>query len=98
MVLWEGGGNRRPFYAGPAAKWYQNRAASGTALNTAGNTKALRGEGLRIIDRQRISGGFQQGSELVAVDQHAALAVRAQAPGDHLDRHADLDRLLAQIG
>jgi len=98
MVLWEGGGNRRPFYAGPAAKCYQNRAASGTALNTAGNTKALRGEGLRIIDRQRISGGFQQGSELVAVDQHAALAVRAQAPRDHLDRHADLDRLLAQIG
>jgi len=98
MVPWEGGGNRRPFYAGPAAKCYQNRAASGTALNTAGNTKALRGEGLRIIDRQRISGGFQQGSELEAVDQHAALAVRAQAPRDHLDRHADLDRLLAQIG
>ena len=36
-------------------------------------------------------------TELVTVDQHAALvAVLFDAAGDHLDRHADLDGLLAQ--
>jgi len=38
-------------------------------------------------------------TELIAVDQHAALvAIFLDAASDPLDRHADLDRLLAQIG
>lgn len=37
-------------------------------------------------------------AELIAVDQHPALvAIGAQLTSHHLDRHADLDRVLAQV-
>jgi len=42
---------------------------------------------------------LQPGPELVPVNQHAALVpILTQAARDHLDRHADLDRLAAQVG
>ena len=42
---------------------------------------------------------LQYRPEFVSVNQHTALiAILAQAACDHLDRHANLDRLAAQVG
>src|SRR3990170_2933104 len=44
------------------------------------------------------SGWSEDGAELVSVDEHAPLAIFADLPGGHLDRRADPDRLVPEVG